>query len=392
MASVGETTAVPWQGRVRGDEGSGARTEPPATDRWGWKIGRIAGIEIRVHATFGMLLAWLTLSHLMHGHGIRAALEGLVFILAVFGIVVLHELGHALMARRFGIRTRDITLLPIGGVARLERMPEKPSQELLVALAGPAVNIALALLFFVTLLLLRGPLDVSEMRVVDGSILTKLMWVNVSLALFNLVPAFPMDGGRVLRAVLAARMGRARATAAAAGLGRFLAIGFGLVGLFSNPMLIFIALFVWLGATQEGSLEQARALLDGVSVQRAMVTNFSALAPGDRLDRAIELVLAGFQQDFPIVDGDRPVGVLVRDDLLRGFAKQGGTALVSDWMRADFCIAGTSDPLEGVLARLEGDRCRTVLVVQDGKLVGLVTPDNVGELLMVEAARRTGQR
>jgi Zn-dependent protease len=216
-------------------------------------LGKIAGIDVFVHATFFILLAWVALSAYQSSGRIAAAASGVASILTVFGVVVLHELGHALTARRFGIATRDITLLPIGGVSRLERMPEDPRQELQVALAGPAVNIALAAAAYAAFLVLGlGAID--HVSVMEGSFLTRLFSINVSLALFNLIPAFPMDGGRVFRALLALRMDRARATEVAARTGQALALVFALAGLVWNPMLLLIALFVWMGASQEAGL------------------------------------------------------------------------------------------------------------------------------------------
>jgi Zn-dependent protease len=226
---------------------------------WSFRLGQVNGIDIYVHGTFLILLAWIGLSHAMSGHGMAATLDGLLFTVTIFGIVVLHELGHALTAARYGIRTRDITLYPIGGVASLERIPENPRQEFLVALAGPAVNVALAAVLAVILSVMKLPTGVANMHVVGGSFLTKLMWVNVSLAVFNLLPAFPMDGGRVLRAALAFRMGRERATEIAARIGQAMAFGFALVGLFGNPMLLFIALFVWSGAQGEATMVRLRS-------------------------------------------------------------------------------------------------------------------------------------
>ncbi len=316
----------------------------------------------------------------------------MAFIFALFAIVVLHELGHALTARRFGIPTRDITLLPIGGVARLDRMPQDPKQELLVALAGPAVNVVLAAILFVVLELGEGLAAYGEVVRVGGRFLDQLFWVNVSLAAFNLLPAFPMDGGRVLRGLLALRIDYLRATQIAAAIGQAMAVLFGFVGLFTNPFLVFIALFVWLGAAGEASMVQMRAALAGIPVQKAMVTDFRTLAPHDQLGRAVDYVLAGFQQDFPVVEEGRVVGVLTRSDLLNALARRGKEVRVGEVMQRDIETGGPWDMLEGVLGRLQRRRCHTLPVVQNGQLVGLVTADNLGELLMIEQALRKAPR
>src|SRR5579872_1955873 len=205
--------------------------------KWSWRIGRLLGIDVYMHATFLILLVWLGVSYYLPQRRMDDVINGLTLIVALFGIVILHELGHALTARRFGIRTRDITLLPIGGVARLERMPEDPKQELLVALAGPAVNVVLAGILALMILLTGAALTVLDSRLAGGNFLSNLMWINVVLATFNMVPAFPMDGGRVLRALLAMRMDYVHATQRAASVGQALALVFGLVGLFYNPLL-----------------------------------------------------------------------------------------------------------------------------------------------------------
>jgi Zn-dependent protease/CBS domain-containing protein len=360
--------------------------------KWSWRIGRIAGIDLYVHVTFLILVGWVALSHYLERRSAVDAVTGVAFILCLFGIVVLHELGHALTARRFGIPTRDITLLPIGGVARLARMPEDPKQELLVALAGPAVNAALAAMFFVILELGDGLAAYGEVVRVGGSLLNQLLWVNVSLAVFNLLPAFPMDGGRVLRALLALRTDYLRATQIAAGVGQAFAVVFGFVGLFTNPFLVFIALFVWLGAAAEASVVQMRSALSGIPVQKAMVTDFRALSPQDPLARAVDHVLAGFQQDFPVVEQGRVAGVLTRADLLNALARRGQEARVGEVMQRDIETAGPLDMLEGVLGRLQKRGCHTLPVVHNGQLVGLVTTDNLGELLMVEEALRRAPR
>ena len=274
---------------------------------WSWRIGRIAGIDVYVHPTFLLAAGMGGLSNYF-AHGDWAeAVYGVVFILALFGIVVLHELGHALTARHYGIRTRDITLLPIGGVARLERIPEVPSQELAVAVAGPAVNVVIAAGIYAGSG--GGPGTGAAQRCAPRRrrLMQQLFWVNVSLVVFNMVPAFPMDGGRVFRALLAMRLDYVQATQIAASIGQAIALVFGLLGLLYNPFLIFIALFVWLAGNQEAGLVLIRSALGNIPVMRAMITDFRALHPDDPLKRAVGHVLAGFQQDFPVVDG-RPAG------------------------------------------------------------------------------------
>jgi Zn-dependent protease len=356
--------------------------------KWSWRIGQVSGIGIYVHATFLLLLGWVALNHYLQGRGGGEVVEGLLFILTLFGIVVLHELGHALAAKHFGIRTRDITLLPIGGVARLERMPEDPKQELLVALAGPAVNVALAGGLMVALVPVAGLAVLSQVALVGGQFLVKLLWVNVALAAFNLLPAFPMDGGRVLRAVLAMKMDYVQATQIAASVGQVMAFLLGFVGLFFNPFLVFIALFVWMGAAEEAAMVQMKSALGGIPIAKAMITDFRTLSPHDSLARAVEHILAGFQQDFPVVEEGRAVGVLTRADLLTALAQRGQETLVGEVMQRQFEVADPFEMLESVFARLQACDCRSLPVVRGGQLVGIVTMDNVGEFLMIQAALR----
>ena len=203
--------------------------------KWSWKIARLWGIDVYVHATFLLILAWVAYSYWVQFERLNAVVGGILFILALFACVVLHEYGHALMARRFGVKTRDITLYPIGGVARLERIPEKPIEELWVALAGPAVNVVIAILLG-AYLVGTGAFQLSGLfSMTSGSFLPRLLAVNVMLVAFNLIPAFPMDGGRVLRALLAMRMDHLQATQIAATVGQGMAFVFGFVGLFGNP-------------------------------------------------------------------------------------------------------------------------------------------------------------
>jgi Zn-dependent protease len=353
---------------------------------WSWKLARIAGIDVYVHATFVMVVAWIGVLYWNQSHSLLAVAEGVGFILALFGCVVLHEFGHALTARRYGIKTRDITLLPIGGVARLERMPDEPVQELKVALAGPAVNVVIAALLFAWLHASGDWEAVGQVGIARGHFIERVMLANVFLAAFNLLPAFPMDGGRALRAILATRMEYTLATQRAAAIGQGMAILFGFIGLQSNPMLIFIALFVWIGAGQEASMVQMKSALAGIPVRRAMLTDFRTLTPSDSLGDAADLILSGSQQDFPVVAEGRIEGILTRTDLLAALTRSGREATVAGSMRRECATADASEMLEAVLARLPGRDCRTVPVTERGALIGLVTMDNVGEFLMIQAA------
>ena len=360
---------------------------------WAWKIATIAGIPVRVHATFVLLLVFLFVSRVAGGQSPARAAEGVALLLAVFACVVLHEFGHALTARRFGVRTRDITLLPIGGVARLERIPEKPSQEIAVALAGPAVNVAIAGVLSGVLLLQAGAVGLGGASLLAGDFLAQLFAINLFLALFNLIPAFPMDGGRVLRALLAIRLDYLRATQIAANVGQGIAFLFGLAGVLWNPMLLFIALFVFIGAAQEAAAVRMRSAFDGVPVARAMIRDFRTLRADEPLSRAVELLLAGHQQDFPVVGtrpGDPPIGILTRADLLTALAAGGTDRLVAEAARKS---CGTADPremLESVFTRMQENNCPAVPVVDsNGTVVGMVTLENVGELAMVRAALGT---
>jgi Zn-dependent protease/CBS domain-containing protein len=363
------------------------RPRTPAL-RWSWRLVTVAGIDVYLHGTFLLLIAFLVFSDLVAGQGAAAMVRGTLLLLAVFTTVVFHEFGHALMARRFGGRIRDITLLPIGGVARLEKMPDKPGQQLLVALAGPAVNLAIALLLFGLVRLLGGPVGIESLRHTGGPFLTQLMWINVSLALFNLLPGYPMDGGRILRALLAMRMAPERATQTAARVGQGMAVIFGLVGLFVSPFLMVIAVFVWLGAQAEHSVSRLKVALAGLSVRHGMITDFKTVSPTDLLSRAVELTLAGFQQDFPVMDGARLIGVLTHGDVLRGLAEQGASLPVQQAMRRELETASPSEALDGALTRMHQGECRVLMVVENEKTLGLLTLGNIGELLALEAAGR----
>lgn len=356
--------------------------------KWSWKVARLWGIEVYVHATFLLIVGWVAYSYWLQFHTVRAVMEGIVFILALFACVVFHEYGHALMARRFGVKTRDITLYPIGGVARLERIPERPIEELWVAIAGPLVNVGIALALAVIVVPSSGLASLVSLSVTSGGFLTQLLAVNVLLVGFNLLPAFPMDGGRVLRALLAMHMDHLRATQVAASVGQAMAFVFGIIGLFADPILLFIAFFVWLGAEQEANMARIKHSLGGIPVSRAMLTDFRTLSPQDTLYQAIQLILSGSQHDFPVVDGDRLVGVLERDTLIRALASSNQSEPVVRVMRTDVPEVDTHEMVEAALSRLEETHSKTLPVTHAGRLAGIVTSENITELLMIRSALR----
>ncbi len=354
--------------------------------KWSLPLGRISGIPIYAHATFALLLAWIGFVHWTARGSAAAVVSGIVFTLALFGCVLLHELGHALAARRYGIRTRDITLLPIGGVARLERMPKRPIQELRVALAGPAVNLVIAAALLLWLLATAGLEPVGTLGIVSGSFIERLMIVNLMLVLFNLIPAFPMDGGRVLRALLAMRMEYGRATRIAATVGQGAAILFGLVGIFTNPLLVLIALFVWIGAAQEAGAVQTRSALGGVPVHAAMISDYRTLSPSDPLGRAVELVLAGSQKDFPLLDQGRLVGVLTQKSLLEFLARDGCQARVGSASGPALVTVDPGESLDVAMERMHAAGSTLAPVVVGGRMIGLLTLENVVEFLSFRQA------
>ena len=361
--------------------------------RWSGRIGQVAGIDIYVHWTFWVLILWLLGVHLIHGQSVQTALEGVGLIFAVFACVVLHELGHALAARRFGIQTRDITILPIGGVARLERMPEEPAQELWVALAGPMVNLVIAAGIFAVLALAFSWASITDLRLLGGNFLTKLMVINVGLAIFNLLPAFPMDGGRVVRALLASRFDYAQATQWAATLGQAMAFLFGAVGLLvGNFWLLFIALFVYLGAQQEAYAVQIRSVLRGVPVRSAMITQFRTLSADDPLQRALDELISGYQQDFPVLEGQQLVGLLTRSDVLRALTEGRREARVGDLMRQICHAVDDLDMLETTYQRMQEGQCPVLPVLRAGSLVGLITLENIAEWMMIQSALAAGRK
>lgn len=367
--------------------GPGPRPSTRPSIGWSWTVGSAFGVKVRIHATFLLLLIWIVASTTAGGGDPMSALRTVGTTLALFGIVVMHEFGHVLTARRYGIVTRDITLLPIGGVATMERMPEDPRQECLVAIAGPAVNVVLAILFAVLATALGRSLS-PELLVEHPDWVGQLFWANVVLAVFNLVPAFPMDGGRVLRALLAMRMGADRATAIAARFGQALALVFGFVGLFSSPMLVFVALFVWTGAAAEASAVHIRSAITGLRARDVMAGPALTLHVDEPLAVAVEAAEHGFQSEFPVLGGDgRVVGWIGLRELIGGLATGGVAPPIRAVMREHACTVAPDEPLEVVLERMQSSESRAAAVVASGRVVGVLTLEHLGEFVAIEDAR-----
>jgi Zn-dependent protease/CBS domain-containing protein len=349
---------------------------------WSLKIARIAGTKIRIHITFLLFLAWIGFINYRIG-GSQAAANGLLFLILLFVCVLLHELGHALVARAFGILTTDITLLPIGGVARLQRMPDKPLQEIIVALAGPAVNVLIAVIIVLST---NAAVDLSDFRLgPKEGLAARLAAVNIFLVLFNLIPAFPMDGGRVLRALIATRAPYGRATRIAARIGQGFAFLLGFVGLLGNPMLIFIAMFIYIAASQEAAFASLKDLSGSLSVLDVMTTEFRVLTEDATVRDGVEALLHTSQHEFPVVDPDnRVLGILTRDEMIKSLQRGGLDTRVGDVMLRGIAVVRQNDSLEEAFQRMHSCQCPALPVVDPwGRLAGIISAEKIGELMMI---------
>lgn len=356
----------------------------------GIPLFKVRGIQIRMHITFPLILVWGAIQFgLLAGRGLAGAAFGVVVTAILFVIVVLHELGHSVAAQSYGVHVRQIVLLPIGGVAQLGRIPEKPTQELVIAIAGPLVNFALAGVLLVVALVFGldfglGGLDLVMQRLESASLNAVFSYVFVSnlfLGLFNLLPAFPMDGGRVLRALLATRMSYPRATALAVTIGQGLAWLMGLWGFLGGGFfLILIAIFIYTGAGQEGRMVQVRSVLRGLTVAQAYSKQVRTLSPRSTLREAIDITLNSFQSDFPICENGRLVGLLTHTQLVDAMNRAGPEGPVTAFMRTDVPAISPNDSLYLAQHRLTEQRVDALPVVEAGQFLGLVTSRDVSEV------------
>ncbi len=358
---------------------------------WSFKLFDVGGTAVRVHFTFFLLLAWIGAAHWTRG-GPAEAIDGIIFILLLFACVLLHEFGHIFAARRYGIRTPDVTLLPIGGVASLERMPEKPSQEIIVALAGPAVNLVIAVLLMVVLGARFDFTQMAQLEQAQTSLIGRVAAANVALLVFNLIPAFPMDGGRVLRALLAIGLGYTRATRVAASIGQGLAVVLAIVGLMGTPLLVLIAVFIFLAASGEAGYVQMRDYTRGYLASHAMITSFQTLSPLSTVDDAAQLLLRTTQKEFPVVDGAGTLrGMLTHEALIAALRTTGGATPVLDVMTRDVPTVpenGCLDAVFKVMQQRGGTRFVGV-VDPNQRLLGYITAENLAELVMIRSAQGT---
>jgi Zn-dependent protease/CBS domain-containing protein len=365
-----------------------------------FKIGRLSGIDVRVHWTFFLLLAFFAFIGYQESGGLVGALTATITIVALFFCVLLHEFGHSLVAQRLGIKIHSITLLPIGGVSNLESLPEKPADEVKITVAGPLVNVVLAPIFFGVGLLLgavpRLPADLFTGIGSVGQFFFYLGYINVVLALFNLLPAFPMDGGRILRALLATRLGAVRATEISSAVGQLFAVAFFLIGLISgNFFLALIAAFIFFGASGESQMVRQRELTRGLLVSDVMGTKprTETVTPYHTFGQVLDSVIHGYQEDFPVVDENgRLVGMITRDEIMTAAHSPERYSSVRDLMKVNVpTISSEADLFEDGLRILQQSGLRALPVTENGELVGMLTIEDVGQAsLLGPLPRKTG--
>jgi Zn-dependent protease/predicted transcriptional regulator len=355
-----------------------------------FKLGKIAGIGLFVHWTFSLLILFIIYTNYKAGQNSIQILWSVLFILCVFLTVFMHELGHALTAKKFGIKTKDITLLPIGGVAQLERLPEKPSEELMVAFAGPMVNIVLAL---ITSLFISLPNTSEEMvaqlenGVNAGNFFLNFYLVNIILAFFNLIPAFPMDGGRVLRALLSYKLERHQATKIAARIGQALAIGFVLLGFYSNPFLIFIGIFVFMGAQIESEYTESKYMLKGYKVRDVLMKQYPSIDCNEPLETAVKIMLDSQNKHFLVTENDIPMGTLNREQIIAALAKKEGETRLSSIMDRELILLQADDLLEDIFELVYKNKSTLMLVIDDNQLIGTLDTENLLEFILINEVK-----
>jgi Zn-dependent protease/CBS domain-containing protein len=366
-----------------------------------FKIGRVSGIDVRVHWTFFLLLAFFAFIGYQASGSPLGALTAIAVIVALFICVLLHEFGHSLVAQRLGLKIHSITLLPIGGVSNLESLPEKPADEVKITVAGPLVNVVLAPVFFGVGLLFgalpRVPADLFTGIGSVGQFFFYLGYLNVVLALFNLIPAFPLDGGRILRALLATRLGALRATEISSVVGQLFAVAFFLIGLLGgNFLLALVAVFIYFGATGEAQMVRQQEKTRGLSVSDVMGTKprTETVTPSHTFGQVLDSVIHGYQEDFPVVDENgKLVGMITRNEIMRAAHSPERYSSVRDLMKTNVpTISPQADLFEDGLRILQQSGLRALPVTENGELVGMLTIEDVGQASLLRPLSREMSR
>ena len=353
-------------------------------------IGSPFGIKVTIHWTFLILIAIVVFIDVKNGSSINEILISVLFVLTIFGCVILHELGHSLAARKYGITTRGITLLPIGGLASLTKIPEEPQRELFVAIAGPLVNVAIATVISIILFITGFNFSHLSIRYLNlYEFLPALLVINVTLVIFNLIPAFPMDGGRLLRAGLAFKFNRVKATNIAAKIGQLIAIGFAFWGLFYNPLLIVIAAFVFIGARAELQDVRSKYFLEGKTIGDLVMKNYTLLNPEMKLDKVIEILMNGQEEEFIVMNGSMVAGVVTKNQILKGLSDYDKNASLFKIMDIDYFAVDINDKVKDIFEKFQTSTQKIAPVFENGEVVGIINFENMNKYIQVSEALKS---
>jgi len=349
------------------------------------RLTRVFGIDIDIHVTFFLLLGFFFL---------LLGAKGLVLIVGIFFFVTIHELCHSLVAAKFGIKVKRITLLPIGGVASMEEIPTKPYQELLISLAGPLSNILIVLIFYYPL---RGFLGeetlMYPLKVITGqvkfsgqfNVIAHIYWINLVLAVFNMIPAFPMDGGRVLRALLSYKMTRKDATRVAVRLGHIFALIFIYFGIvYGHIFLIIIAVFIYMAATGEGFQVALQETIKEYRVRDILSENFVYVNPDTPLSKILELTFHTHQEDYPVMEEGRVEGVVTRKEIIRAVHENRDDITAERLMRRDIPYVKINDRLHDVQKVMGKFSTHAVIVKKKDEVVGIITLEDINRVYVMK--------
>ncbi|MDT8066781.1 MAG: site-2 protease family protein [Terriglobia bacterium] len=358
---------------------------------WSIPVGRIFGVELRIHATFALLLIFLVATGSVRS-GTLGGVRSLVLLGIIFGSVILHELGHAVTAMKFGVVVRSIVLLPIGGVTLMDdqtRTQPNPKRDIRIALAGPMVNLVLAVFFGTGALLFFPQANLWAQPWVSASnLIRSLVWTNFFLGAFNLVPAYPLDGGHILRAWMSYRMDHLTATRRSVMIGQMFALSLLVIGAgMRDPWLTMIAVILFFGAQIENRSAIFQSVLEQVRMEDVMLTDFKTLSPADTLEDALHKVVHSLQDDFPVVRGGDMVGTISRQRIMETLRIQ-GNGYVQGAMNRFFQIAQRNETLASLFRRI-GQTGISIIPVVDGEhLVGIVTLQNLTHSIAALAEAR----